>query len=544
MAQRPPAEIARETFRELATRRLPPSPENYRRVYDEVAGSSSPTPFPTTSLRQIARILPAQTPVQKRLLAQFEAATEASSWQDLQRTLVSYANLGLGAAPGAEPASDAGRSAAAGVAEPGSSSASAPSAASPASPASPAPPPEGMTQELREQVGRLISSGLPALGNDDPRFLEQAEALIARLRQPEVQAEASSSPLLKTQLGNFSHRLSFVAEEQAAIRAGLLQSLHLVFRNIAELSVDERWLHGQAEALMAAATPPLALRRLDELQARLRDVIFKQTEAKARTVEAQEQVRGMLASFIERLGTVTEESSVYRAKIERCAERIGAAATLDEIAPVLQEVLGATRAMSIDVGRHHDELLSLREASDAAQATVQRLRQELDKASTLARHDPLTGALNRKGLDEALEREIARARRRASTLCVALLDVDDFKAINDRLGHSTGDAALQHLSAVAREAMRPQDLLGRWGGEEFVVLMPDTTAEHGVEAMQRLQRELTRRFFLKDNEKVLITFSAGVTELVGDELATAAIGRADSAMYLAKRAGKNRVMLG
>jgi diguanylate cyclase len=534
MAQRPPAEIARETFRELATRRLAPSPDNYRRVYDEMAGSTSPAPFPATSLRQIARILPAQTPVQKRLLAQFEAATEASSWQDLQRTIVSYANLGLGLAPATAAETE----------NPPHTAQRAPNPEATDAPSVAAAPSTGMTQELREQVGRLITSALPALGTDDARFLEQAEALVAELRQSDVDVAADGAPPLKTQLGNFAHRLSFVAEEQAAIRAGLLQSLQLVFRNIAELSVDERWLHGQAEALMTAATPPLALRRIDDLQARLRDVIFKQTEAKARTVQAQERVRGMLASFIDRLGTVTEESSVYHEKIERCAERISAAATLDEIAPVLQEVLGATRSMSLDVQRHHDELVSMREATETAQASVHRLQQELDKASTQARHDPLTGTLNRKGLDEALNREISRACRRGTSLCIAMLDVDDFKAINDRLGHSTGDAALQHLTSVAREAMRPQDLLGRWGGEEFVVLMPDTPADQGVQAMQRLQRELTKRFFLKDNEKLLITFSAGVTEMVGKESAHDAIGRADSAMYLAKRAGKNRVMLG
>lgn len=90
--------------------------------------------------------------------------------------------------------------------------------------------------------------------------------------------------------------------------------------------------------------------------------------------------------------------------------------------------------------------------------------------------------------------------------------------------------------------MRPQDLLARYGGEEFVIVLPDTTVEAGVAAMTRLQRELTTRFFLQGTEKVLITFSAGVAQLVESESATDAIVRADQAMYLAKRSGKNRVM--
>ena len=90
--------------------------------------------------------------------------------------------------------------------------------------------------------------------------------------------------------------------------------------------------------------------------------------------------------------------------------------------------------------------------------------------------------------------------------------------------------------------MRPQDTLARYGGEEFVLLLPDTLLDNGIEAMTRLQRELTRRFFLAGTEKMLITFSAGVAQLGSNESGQEAIRRADQAMYLAKRAGKNRVL--
>ena len=154
---------------------------------------------------------------------------------------------------------------------------------------------------------------------------------------------------------------------------------------------------------------------------------------------------------------------------------------------------------------------------------------------------PLTGALNRKGLDEALNREVSAMRRKDTALCVALLDIDNFKKLNDSLGHATGDQALAHLATVARDSMRPQDTLARYGGEEFVILLPDTPLDRGVEAMTRLQRELTKNFFLAGSEKVLITFSAGVAQVGVDEESGDAIKRADRAMYTAKRAGKNRV---
>jgi diguanylate cyclase len=152
--------------------------------------------------------------------------------------------------------------------------------------------------------------------------------------------------------------------------------------------------------------------------------------------------------------------------------------------------------------------------------------------------------LNRKGLDEAVEREISSVRRKDTPLSVALLDIDNFKKLNDTLGHATGDIALTHLATVARECMRPQDTLARYGGEEFVLLLPDTALDKGIEAMTRLQRELTKKFFLAGTEKILITFSAGVAQLATDETGADAIKRADKAMYLAKRAGKNRVVGG
>ena len=189
-----------------------------------------------------------------------------------------------------------------------------------------------------------------------------------------------------------------------------------------------------------------------------------------------------------------------------------------------------------------EELSAMRARANETEKELTELHKELDRVSSQARHDPLTGALNRKGMNEAVDREVSNMRRKETPLSVALLDIDNFKKLNDTLGHATGDVALAHLTAVARECMRPQDTLARYGGEEFVILLPDTPLNKGVEAMTRLQREMTKRFFLAGTEKVLITFSAGVAELGAGENGADAIKRADQAMYLAKRAGKNRVI--
>ncbi len=509
MADKTPSEIARETLKLLAARRLLPTPDNYQALYDEIAGTrSAGAAFPETQLRQILRVLPGQTPAQKRLLGLFESAVGAADWSALQGVLVGYANLGLLAT--AATHADKGTA------------------------------PEGATHlppELAEQLVRLIETLMPALGDDDARMHELAAQLTNFLRQP-------SPPIstLQLMLNNFSYRLSFTAEDQAAIRNNLLTLLRMLFENIAALTLDDQWLHGQVEALISASTPPLTLRRLDDVQRRLKDVIVKQAQAKDRLLEAQDQMKELLAAFIARLAHMDESSSAYHATLEGCAERIGQVTQLQELTPLLQEVMAATRAIALESRVARDELHQLRERSEAGHAQITKLQQALHEASAQARHDPLTGSLNRKGLDEVMEREIARARRNESPLCVALLDLDNFKAINDRLGHASGDQALVHLAGVAREVMRPQDMLARYGGEEFVLVLPDTGLAQGVEAMKRLQRELTTRFFMQGQEKVLITFSAGVAQLSPSETSEEAIQRADQGMYLAKRAGKNRVM--
>ena len=284
------------------------------------------------------------------------------------------------------------------------------------------------------------------------------------------------------------------------------------------------------------------MRRLDELQSRLRDVIHKQSAAKARTLEAPAQIKAALASFIDRLGRMTEYSGHFSDKIENCARQLENAHDLTEITPVLQEAIQASRSMAIDARRATDELNELRDRTTEAEIEIARLQQELDRLSEMARNDPLTGALNRKGLDETVERELARAHRRQSQVCVGLLDIDNFKKLNDTHGHDVGDAALVHLSEVVRTTLRPQDALARYGGEEFVIVMPDTSLEQAVEAMTRVQRTLTTQLFMQGNERLLITFSAGVAQWEDGETGPEVIKRADQGMYLAKRAGKNRVV--
>lgn len=498
-----PSDIAREALRRLAVSHLPPTPANYQACYNEIAGIPNMQPFPEVPLRNLCALLHATNQAQEKHLDRLSTAIGQRSWQGVTDALLAFVHC----APDA-PHGDA-----------------------------PSAPAVNLPDEFSGKLGRFLECMLPALGDDNHHVLDQAAELIKLLRQPSVELL-----VVQSALGDLTRQVIFAAEEQVEIKGTLLKLLHLVIENVSELSLDDSWLKGQLDGVLASIAPPLTLRHLDEMERRLRDVIEKQGRAKGHSVRAQAEMRHMLAEFVERLATMNQSSSAFEGHILESAHLIEQVESIDDLKPLLAGVLDATHQMAEETAKSREQLKGLQEKVLTTEMELVQLHHELDSASALARHDPLTDALNRKGLEEALTREIASMRRKGADLSISLLDIDNFKKLNDSLGHDVGDGALVHLADVTRAHLRPSDTLARYGGEEFVVLMPDTRLAQGVEVMIRLQRELTRSLFMSGNEKILITFSAGVAQLDQDESGTDAIRRADQAMYLAKRAGKNRVM--
>lgn len=499
-----PSEIAREALKRLVLRQLPPTPANYQACYNEIADIPNLPAFPDAPLRELSSELRANNESQEIQLDKLSAAIGRRSWQGVKDALVAFAMAGGHAASQGD----------------GVSATILPS-------------------EFAGKLARFVQCVLPALGDDDSRIVTAAEEMLSMLKLPGVEIAS-----VQGSLAGLAHHAQFAAEEQLEIKQSLLKLLHLIIENIRDLSLDDNWLKGQIDGLLVSVAPPLTLRHLDDMERRLRVVMEKQGRAKSRSVEAQKEMRKMLAEFVERLGVMNRSSTEFEGRIEASARQIEQVSSIEDLKPLLDEVIVATHAMAEETANSREQLKSLQDKVVMTEAELIQLHQDLDNASALARHDPLTDALNRKGLEEALAREIASMRRKDTALSISLLDIDNFKKLNDRLGHEAGDRALVHLADVTRRNLRPSDTLARYGGEEFVVLMPDTVLEQGIEAMARLQRELTKAIYMADNEKVLITFSAGVAQLSAEESGADAIRRADQAMYLAKRAGKNRVMGG
>ncbi|MEB0047933.1 MULTISPECIES: sensor domain-containing diguanylate cyclase [unclassified Pseudomonas] len=163
----------------------------------------------------------------------------------------------------------------------------------------------------------------------------------------------------------------------------------------------------------------------------------------------------------------------------------------------------------------------------------------------LATTDALTQSSNRRHFFECAHREFAQARLQGTPLAFLLLDIDDFKVINDTYGHQEGDTVLQRIAESGRAVLRRGDLFGRIGGEEFAAVFPGCAPDMAMQVAERLQREIQRLSFTHDDQTYGITVSQGLTRLTDeDDSIDTLFARADAAMYQAKRQGKNRIISG
>ena len=579
-----PAEIARETLKQMMIRRMAPSPDNYRMIYHEIAGIVEPPTETAREFKSLLLLLPKETPAQQRLSRQLEQAFRNQDWKNYCQRLSEFvrehsseSNLAWGdliadflqqwearqngltqarkreslnrvlSASGRNDEFLFGRlqnlvrSWSMSGAASGEIEVAPETNAAPASPFATSGRTSEILYELRESFAFTLENVLVSLLEDVPDAVVQARKFAVAARG------ASTLEAVQTLLANirrFAFSLEFVAEDRAELHAGLLRLLQLMIENIGELVIDDRWLSGQIGIVREIVARPMNPRMIDDAEQHIKAVIFKQSQLKHSLMETQEMLKQLLAGFVDRLADFADSTSDYHDKIEHCVERIGQANDITHLEEVLGEVLHEMRIIQINAQRSRDDLRMTKQRIAEAERHIEKLQNELDKASQMVRHDQLTGTLNRRGLDEIYEREATRAHRRRVPLCVALLDIDNFKKLNDSLGHDAGDTALIHFVSVIREMLRPQDTLARFGGEEFIILLPDTSIEDADKALVRVQRELTKRYFLTNNEKLLITFSAGVTEVRPDDTQASALKRADDAVYTAKASGKNRVVTG
>jgi len=164
------------------------------------------------------------------------------------------------------------------------------------------------------------------------------------------------------------------------------------------------------------------------------------------------------------------------------------------------------------------------------------LERQLRKLATI---DRLTGIYNRYAFEKFLEEEISRAERYGTNFALIMFDIDNFKKINDTYGHQTGDMILKKISQIVKENIRKSDIFGRWGGEEFMIILPVKNIDEASKVAEKIRKKIEEYKFPKVNR---VTISAGVTMYKNGDTLKSIIRRVDTALYMAKKSGKNKVV--
>ena len=575
-----PTDLARETLKQLSLRQLLPTPENYSRVYAQVAGLEGDCPARPHRLVELIGqaygTLTPQTQSYRINLARLLRALEEENWEQAPQQLIdlavlhyrertltdSWGNLILGLLKlwdlrlpdlsqaykqaalerlmitfGSQPEllneklsrliADWGR----GVRD---------DSVNEALPAAlPAATGNGSHARWCTLLSLVLHHGIEPRLLHAPALVEPYQALLANLSQlaDDVEAIAGWHDALRA----FLIQLELHRQQDERVASGLTNLLQLLLSNIAELNRSDAYLLGQIESLQAIlASPELSMQQVYQLEVSLKEVTRKQGELKSSLDEAASSLRGLLDTFLAQLAKMSDDTEQFHHKVSEYQDALRQSDAPTEIRRIADALLGDTETMQQVLSNSRDGLRLAQDKVEAAQQRISELERALESASAKVQEDQLTGTYNRRGLDEHFARELCRAERTGSPLSIALIDVDNFKQLNDRFGHLAGDRALRFLADAIRHNLRPSDICARFGGEEFVVLLPDTPVAEAKNVMHRLQRELTRTFFLTNNDKLVITFSAGVAQWHLGEKEADVIDRADRAMYQAKLAGKNR----
>jgi diguanylate cyclase (GGDEF)-like protein len=188
-----------------------------------------------------------------------------------------------------------------------------------------------------------------------------------------------------------------------------------------------------------------------------------------------------------------------------------------------------------------DVAIRLKRERDRLLKNAEEFRIHLELAQEQAMTDALTGLLNRYGLQRSLGREQAEARRYGRPLACLMIDMDHFKSVNDNHGHSVGDIAIQQVARILAEGVRGSDIVFRYGGEEFLALLPETNLEGAVALAEKIREDAVARLFGYGEHMLKLTLSVGVASLCDGESGNDMVARADLALYQAKALGRNRV---
>jgi diguanylate cyclase len=445
------------------------------------------------------------------------------------------------------------------AAAPASPSASASATAARAEPPATEPPAASSVREDAPPAGPQPGErAVVVLGNTVVRAMPSQDAISRSLADAISQAaqrfrQDSATPEDAREIEVLCDRADWVLQHREHLFDQISGLCLELTSSLTELAEDDSWAQGQCDAMRLTVEEGLTARGVKSVSELLRTTRSRQAELRLERDSARDALKLLINRMLSELGELGSQTGRFHESVGRYADVIESADTLESLAGVVREMVEESRTVQLLVSQTQHRLEEEHARASELSNRVGELEGELRRLSSEVSTDQLTQIANRRGLLQAFDIECARLQRaegdvpdedKPAGLSIGLLDIDNFKRLNDELGHSAGDEALKALAATVSKTLRPTDMVARYGGEEFVVLLPDTPVDEGQQILTRLQRSLTGGLFMHENKQIFVTFSAGVTAYCPGERIEDALERADMALYQAKRAGKNRTLIG
>ncbi len=285
----------------------------------------------------------------------------------------------------------------------------------------------------------------------------------------------------------------------------------------------------------AAVFNPETYKRIQDL------VIEREKELEVQRARLREKLKLVAKSLMDTISALDSSESSIISSLSGHVADIEDALQLDTIEAITEKLTQLSKNLRSTISKVKRELNRTRAEMKKSSQMVEQLKKELDKYKEMSIIDELTHVLNRRGLMEILEREIARSKRFKLPLSVVMVDIDDFKKVNDTYGHPVGDKVLQTVAQILKNSLRITDVVARYGGEEFLVVLPNTGLEDAKVVAEKLRRSVEKKTYKYKDDTFRITISLGVTQLRESDTLELLLKRADDALYISKKEGKNRV---
>ncbi len=272
-----------------------------------------------------------------------------------------------------------------------------------------------------------------------------------------------------------------------------------------------------------------------KINRKLYEKYFEDEEYRKRFKQIQEQARTVMKNFLEQVMLTTSSSSEYTDKLRQYALRLDRVKHFSEIQDILESMKKDTAIMIRSTS-------ALQKKLEETTNNAEKLRKELKKATREALIDGLTGLHNRKAFDNMLQELYQGFMKEGRSFSLIMMDIDHFKAFNDKYGHRVGDEVLQIVGTTLLETVKGKDFASRYGGEEFTVLLPNTELDNACVVAEQIRKAISRkRLKIKETGEYIqkITISLGVAQICTDDDVDSLLKRADKALYLAKNSGRN-----